>query len=104
MDIQEQTPRSRKSRGVDRSGRLRRAGAHVLGIALMLLVLSSCRLFTEDRCYIDNLQYAVAYNLFTESGSLDLVERRLNELQWRRCKVNEALYRLRKEFEVVAPS
>ena len=58
----------------------------------------SCALYRNDRCYVDDLQYKVAYNLFVESGSLRLVMEDLEKFQWSRCKINEVAYRLEKEF------
>lgn len=60
-----------------------------------------CALYRNDHCYVTPDKYTLARNLFIETGSLDLVERRLHDLQWQRCEVNEAIYRLRKEFEVL---
>ena len=75
-----------------------------LFVSLLLLApLFSCALYREDRCYVDDDQYGLAHDLFVQTGSLDIVEKQLNEFDWRRCKVNEVVYRLRKEFEVVAP-
>lgn len=39
--------------------------------------------------------------MYLRTGSLDLVERQLDDLQWQRCKINETIYRLGKEFEVL---
>jgi len=61
-----------------------------------------CALYRRDRCYVEDAQYQLAYNLFIESGSLDVVRLQLEDLQWSRCKVNEIVYRLTKEFEIVA--
>lgn len=72
-------------------------------LSLALLAPAACALYRDDRCYVEDEQYQIAYNLFLESGSIDLVERQLRDYQWRRCKINESLYRLRKEFEVVSP-
>ena len=77
-----------------------------LGLFVSLLLLAplfSCALYREDRCYVDDDQYGLAHDLFVQTGSLDIVEKQLNEFDWRRCKVNEVIYRLRKEFEVVPP-
>lgn len=76
--------------------------AALLLLSFLLLAPVSCALYRNDRCYVEDEQYQIAYNLFLESGSLDLVERQLEAYEWRRCKVNETLYRLQKEFEVVS--
>ncbi len=69
--------------------------------AAAFLSPSACALYRNDRCYVEDDQYRIAYNLFIESGSLDLVQRELKDFEWRRCAINEAVYRLEKEFEVV---
>jgi hypothetical protein len=68
---------------------------------LMALALAgSCALYQKDRCYLEDEEYALARELFIESGSLELTQLRLEDFDWRRCAVNEAVYRLMKEFEV----
>jgi hypothetical protein len=70
------------------------------GLLVAVLTLG-CSLYRDDRCYVSNEQYSQARTMFIKSGSLDLVERELKDMQWRRSKINEILYRLRKEFEVL---
>ena len=77
-----------------------RRAAGALALAALLLPAGACALYREDRCYLDDKQFKIAYSLFIESGSLDLVKRQLAELQWRRCRINEAVYRLTKLSEV----
>lgn len=67
----------------------------------LFLAPAACSLYRNDRCYIEDENFALAENLFLESGSIDLVERQLKGLEWRRCEINETLYRLSKQFEVV---
>ncbi len=51
----------------------------------------------EDRCYIEDSQFAFADQLYDRVGSLQLVDQELCKFyQWKRCEINEALYRLRK--------
>jgi hypothetical protein len=69
------------------------AGAMALG--------SGCALYRNDRCWAPPEQYALARDLFIQTGSLDLVQRSLVDLEWETCKINEAVYRLQKEFEVL---
>lgn len=64
------------------------------------LAPTGCALYRRDRCYLEDEKYSIARGLFIESGSLDLTQRRLETLQWQTCEVNEALYRIEKEFEV----
>ena len=50
-----------------------------------------------DRCFIENEQFIVADRMYAKCGSILLVEKQLREeLQWRKCEVNEAVYRLKK--------
>jgi len=56
---------------------------------------------TGDRCFIENEQFIHADRLYSQMGSLDLVARYLREQdQWRKCEVNEAIYRLRKVHDL----
>lgn len=66
-----------------------------------LVLATGCALYRNDRCYVDQGQYSLVRDLYVQSGSLDLVERELIDMQWERCKINESLYRLRKEFAVL---
>lgn len=68
---------------------------------LVLLAFGiACAWYENDRAYVPEAQYREARAMFIENGSLDLVQRRLEKLQWRRARINETLYRLRKEFEI----
>ena len=62
---------------------------------------SACSLYRNDRCYVPEDQYELARDVYVETGSLDLVEQRLIDSQWKRCKINEVVYRLNKEFSVL---
>jgi hypothetical protein len=79
---------------------MHRALRLALPIALAALA-TGCALFPNDRCYVPHEQYLTARDMFVQTGSLDIVERRLEEFQWRRCKINEILYRLEKEFQAL---
>ena len=63
---------------------------------------SSCALYRSDRCIVDDWQYEIAHDMFVETGSLAVVQSRLRDYQWKRCEINECVYRLEKEFEVVS--
>lgn len=71
-----------------------------LAAGAALLSPAACAIYRNDKCYIDETEYQIAYSLFLEAGSLDLVKRQLTEFEWRRCKINEAVYRLTKISEV----
>jgi hypothetical protein len=74
----------------------------------MLVALSGCSIYQpppqdglasryRDRCYIEDEHYLLADRLYATLGTLGLTERHLREeLQWRDCEVQEALYRLSK--------
>lgn len=50
-----------------------------------------------DKCYIEDAMFVKADRLYSNLGSISLVEKHLCEIeQWRRCEINEALYRLKK--------
>lgn len=76
------------------------AGWILVGWLVCTLTLG-CALYRNDHCYVPNEQYVKAREMFVQTGSLDLVERQLKDLEWRPCKINEVLYRLSKEFEVL---
>jgi hypothetical protein len=76
----------------------------LLASAALLATLvfgASCALYSQDRCYVPDNEYALAHDLFVQTGSLDLVEKSLKDQEWETCKINEALYRLQKEFQVL---
>lgn len=70
--------------------------------AAILLSPAACAIYRDDHCFVEEDQYKIAYSIFLSSGSLDVVERQLKLREWRRCQINEAVYRLQKEFEVVS--
>lgn len=79
-----------------------RHAASALALLLIVMGSSGCALYRNDRCFVEDWQYEIAHNLYTESGSLDIVTRLMQTYEWRRCQINEIVYRLRKEFEVVS--
>lgn len=72
-----------------------------LAFAGLMLSLDGCALYRDDRCYLPADEYYIARDLFIQTGSLELVRLTLRDYQWQTCKLNEALYRLQKEFEVL---
>jgi hypothetical protein len=73
-----------------------------LAVGMLCLGLTAgCALYRNDHCWVAEPQYQTAREMFLATGSLDLVQARLTDMQWRRCKVNEILYRLGKEFDVL---
>ncbi|HOE97467.1 MAG TPA: hypothetical protein PLS90_10205 [Candidatus Sumerlaeota bacterium] len=70
-------------------------------LALALLPASGCALYRDDKCWVPPEQYAEAREYYIQTGSLELVGEYMKDNQWRRCRRNEVLYRLRKEFEAL---
>lgn len=70
------------------------------GLVLVFLMVG-CALYRNDRAWLSDDQYALVRGLYIQSGSLDLVQRELVDMEWRRGSINEAVYRLQKEFEVL---
>lgn len=85
-----------------RSRQFGRAVALAVCILAGLVWTSGCAIYREDRCHVEDLRYGIAKDLFVESGSIDIVERRLRANKWQTCEINEILYRLDKEFEIVS--
>ncbi len=79
-----------------------RAIALAVCVTAGLMWTSGCAIYREDRCHVEDWRYGIAKDLFVESGSIDIVERRLRTNKWQRCEINEILYRLEKEFEFVS--
>lgn len=75
--------------------------AWMLSGLLLAVLVASCALYRNDRAYLADDQYGIARQMYLQTGSLDLVQKRLVNMEWRRAKVNEAIYRLQKEFEVL---
>ncbi|NQU43409.1 hypothetical protein HQ520_08985 [bacterium] len=48
--------------------------------------------------YISDSKYEMARTAYDQTNSLLLTENRLRELNWQRAEINEALYRLKKEY------
>lgn len=71
-----------------------------LCLALPTGLGTGCAIYRNDRCIVPEAHYEVARAMFLETGSLDVVRSRLVEMQWRRCRVNETVYRLEKEFQI----
>ena len=68
---------------------------------LCAMLFAGCALYRNDRAWVPKEQYQYAREMFIQTGSLDLVQQRLTDMKWRRAKVNEIVYRLGKEFEVL---
>jgi hypothetical protein len=76
------------------------AKARRTAAALLLACAAGCASLSDGRCHVSEPEYEFAFDLFTRTGSIDLVRRELTGLEWERCKVNEVVYRLEKETYV----
>jgi len=71
-----------------------------LALVLGFLVLSGCAV-KDDRCWVDDYRYNKAKEIYEKTQTLDLVRYYLeNQHDWRRCEINEVLYRLKKEYHL----
>jgi hypothetical protein len=72
------------------------------GTAVVLLgaaaLLVGCLGGPRDRAYIEDIRYREARRAFERTGSVELVREALNDAKWPNAMVNEALYRIEKEF------
>lgn len=74
-----------------------------IGLFLLLLIISlsiSCSVYLNDKCWISEEKYTEAKKYFNDTGSLNLTMQYLKDKKWRRCEINEAKYRLIKEFDL----
>ena len=67
-------------------------------LALAGALLSGCLGGPYDRCYINDLRYSQAKRAFERSGSVEVVRNQLDDDHWPNCQINEAVYRIEKEF------
>jgi hypothetical protein len=75
-------------------------GSAAAALIVALVAASGCGIYRRDKCYVAEPRYAAMRDIFVESGSIELVKRRMEDMQWMRCEKNEVLYRIKKEFEV----
>jgi hypothetical protein len=69
-------------------------------LLLALLPISACSLYREDRIYLTDQQYAFARKSYDSTGSLVLTEKALVDKRWQRGQINEARYRLTKQYRL----
>jgi hypothetical protein len=76
-----------------------------LRLVMLMIVIpcipAGCAFNSTDHCWVPDDQYHNARDLYIQTGSLEIVKRRMEEMQWRICRRNEVVYRLKKEFEVL---
>ncbi|HBF35049.1 TPA: hypothetical protein DDW35_10865 [Candidatus Sumerlaeota bacterium] len=78
---------------------MQRCSVFVL-LILISLTFAACNSFDGDKVYIPDTQYETAKRIYNETGSVQLTAGRLKELHWRSGEINEAVYRLTKQYEI----
>ncbi|MFP4379841.1 MAG: hypothetical protein ACLFUS_04985 [Candidatus Sumerlaeia bacterium] len=75
---------------------------HYLIVLILFAALSlgGCELYRQDRAWIPPEKYKIARQEYDRTGSLMLVEQKLHQLHWQDAEVNEAIYRLKKEYRL----
>ncbi len=70
-------------------------------VCILALAVSACGLFRNDRMYISDPKYEEARKIYDKTGSLALTEQMLLDSHtWQRGEINEALYRLQKQYRL----
>jgi len=75
-----------------------RHAAILLLVASVATLLGGCVGGPTDKCYLFDVEYREARRAFERTQSLELVRQGLIDAHWPNCKVNEAIYRIEKEF------
>ncbi|MBN1901061.1 hypothetical protein JW926_07020 [Candidatus Sumerlaeota bacterium] len=69
-------------------------------LLVMMMYAIGCG-YKDDRCWVDDYRYQTAKEIYEKTQTLDLVRYYLeNQHTWRRCEINEVLYRLKKEYNL----
>ncbi|MFH0794324.1 MAG: hypothetical protein V2A74_09870 [bacterium] len=73
-----------------------------VAILLSLAVFGStgCSWYISGRCWVDENRYTEAKRLYNRTGSIALTHSMLEDEGWRRCEINEVVYRLKKEYNL----
>ena len=73
-----------------------RRRACFLFLIFIFLIGLSCSWYRYDRCWISDARFQAVQQLYDQTGSLDIVIQTLRDERWRRCEIDEAVYRLKK--------
>ena len=65
-------------------------------LLFIFLISLSCSWYQDERCWIGDTRFLAVQQLYDKTGSLDIVIQTLNDKGWKKCEVNEAVYRLKK--------
>ena len=106
MDAPSLLAKTRKLRNnaATNSGRGRSLGLAVLLTAAVLTcsLLGGCASrYGPNRSYLTPSKYQYVQQLYAKTNSLQIVQLTLEKEHWRRSQINEALYRLEKENEII---
>lgn len=71
--------------------------------AAVFFSFTACASFEGDRKYISDVQYEMARKIYNETGSLQITESKLLKEHWHPGEVNEAIYRLSKQYHIATP-
>ena len=69
-------------------------------LGLALAGSSGCAWYISGRCWVDETRYVEAKRLYNRTGSIALTHSMLKDEGWRRCEINEVIYRLKKEYNL----
>ena len=73
----------------------------LVGLLLLALpAISACSLYRDDHIYLTDQEYAFARKTYDATGSLVLTEKALVDKHWQRGQINEARYRLTKQYRL----
>lgn len=68
--------------------------------AAVLLCLAGCSLYQNDRQWLWDSEYLWVRDVYDRCGSVDVVEKVLRDRSWTRAQINEARYRLSKDYSL----
>lgn len=78
----------------------RKIGVMLVAVCVLMVMMVACSWRQNDRCWISTMKYEEARELYLKTSSLDLVRQTLEDRYWTPGEINEAEYRLKKEFHL----
>ena len=73
----------------------------ILTLVCMSALLAAGCARGPDRCFVDDNRYAEVKKLYEKTQTLDMVRLHLEDQHdWRKCEINEVIYRLKKEYHL----
>lgn len=67
---------------------------------IIVMTMMACSWRERDFCWISDTYYNKARELYLKTGSLEIVKQTLKDNYWTPGEINEAVYRLKKEFHL----